>query len=208
MSLHASAERFWDWYAVNSDRLRENLLKDAQRTGDEIGYQFRKAYPQLSWEIGPASKDAADQDWEFCISAEGNIDLFPAVERAVTEAPPIPGWKVVAFRQRGKLEDVQLQFGNDLTFGSDDVWWTAEEIDAGLSVNLWIRGLDPATDEVYSHAALILLDHALGEYDSTTVLAELNRGPLPDDPESYPDLHPLIELPTFVDNWKSTSGRS
>jgi hypothetical protein len=185
--------KFWEWFSQNADQIRTagaGQVRDG--IAPELGTRLKECHPGLVWEI------AADSDvWELCISADGNRDAFPAVIEMVEAAPAIPGWAVRAFRQRGKL-DVSLEFaGHKLTY--DDIWFTADRVGNGLSVTLWIKGLTKETDRMLSQAALILLDNALGEYDAVMHIVELNRGPLPKNPETRPGLHPLSQLPERVD---------
>jgi hypothetical protein len=184
---------FWEWFAQNADQIR---TAGAEQVRDgiapELGTRLKQCHPGLVWEI------AADSDeWEMCISADGNRDVFPAVTEVVEAAPAIPGWAIRAFRQRGAL-DVRLEFG-DFVLTYDDIWFTADRVGDGLSVTLWIKGLTQETDRMLSQGALILLDNALGEYDAVTRIVELNRGPLPKTPETRPGLHPLSQLPEMVD---------
>src|SRR5262249_18461644 len=135
-------------------------------------------------------------------SADGNAELFPAVQEVVAAAPAIPGWAVKAFRERGPL-DVSLEFGGR-ALSYDDIWFTAVRKGDGLAVTLWIKGLTRENDGMLSRAALILLDNALGEYDAVTRIVELNRGPLPANPDTRPGLHPLSQLPELVDHIKAS----
>jgi len=185
---------FWEWFTQNATRIREAGPEGLSRgVTQELGSRLKRCHKGLTWEITPV--DPAN--WVLCISADGNREVFPAVQEVVAAAPAIPGWSVVAFRQRGLL-DVRLEFADHvLTY--EDIWFTAERVGEGLSVTLWIKGLTRETDPMLSQAALILLDNALGEYDAVTRIVELNRGPLPKNPESKPGLHPLSQLPEMVD---------
>jgi hypothetical protein len=193
MPKNSTIAGFWNWFSQNADQIR---TAGAEHVRDgiapELGERLKECHPRLVWEI------AADSDvWELCISADGDRDAFPAVKEVVEAAPTIPGWAIRAFRQRGKL-DVSLEFaGHKLTY--DDIWFTADRVGKGLSVTLWIKGLTKETDQILRQAALILLDNALGEYDAVVHIAELNRGPLPKNPETRPGLHPLSQLPEMVD---------
>jgi hypothetical protein len=184
---------FWEWFLQNADQIRTGGAEQVRDgIAPELGARLKRCHPGCVWEI------AADADeWELCISADGIRDVFPAVQEVVAAAPAIPGWAVQAFRQRGKL-DVRLEFGGQvLTY--DDIWFTADRTGNELSVTLWIKGLTQENDRVLRQAALILLDNALGEYDAVMHIAELNRRPLPKNPETRPGLHPLSQLPELVD---------
>ena len=184
---------FWAWFSGNAAQLRAEGPEGLRRGAEGLGSRLKEHHPALTWEISPV--DPAN--WVLCVSADGNREAFPAVTEIVSAAPTVPGWSVVAFRQRGPL-DVELQFGGH-TLTYDDIWFTAEQEGDALSVTLWIKGLTRENDSALSNGALILLDNALGEYDAVTRIAGLGRGPLPDDPESRPGLYPLRQLPEMVD---------
>lgn len=189
----AGSARFWDWLAANTQRIQSQLRQDPQGIGAEISTAFKRDYPELAWEVTPSESPP----WLFCISADGNHDLFPSVLRAVRAAPAIPAWKVQPFRPRGSV-DGELQFG-DRKLGVDDIWCSAEPSGNGIDLTLWIRGLTPQTDQILSRAVLILLDNAIGEYDAVMKVKQLGRGPLPADPERTEGLFPLRELPALLD---------
>jgi len=190
---NANSARFWDWLAANTDRIQSELRQNPQGIGEEIGKAFRRDFPELHWEITPSEATA----WLFCISADGDREKFPRVQRAVSAAPDIPSWKVQAFRPRGSM-DGELQFG-DQKLGVDDIWCSAEPSGDGVRLTLWIRGLSPLTDPILSRAALILLDNAIGEYDAVMKISWLSREPLPENPERTEGLFPLRDLPGLLD---------
>ena len=162
--------------------------------GDEISKVFASAYPSLVWEIthnrsGP---------WVFCVSADGNRELFPAVSEAVRAAPDLPGWIVQAFRSRGSL-DVVIEM-NGRTLGYGDIWCNVRPTTSGVDVTLHIKGLSPATDQALAQAALVLLDNAIGEYDAVMKIARLGRAPLAADSVRRADYFPLADLPEYLDS--------
>jgi hypothetical protein len=159
----------------------------------QVGQVFEAAYPGLTWEISPSKSGP----WLFCVSTDGNRELFPRVQQAVAAAPAIPGWSVQAFRPRGSLNAVLEMGGRKL--GYDDIWCSVERQRSGLAVTLWIRGLDQQADQALGGAALVLLDNAVGEYDAVTKIGQLNRGPLPPDPQETATFFPLSLLPAYLD---------
>jgi hypothetical protein len=158
--------------------------------------EFKRSFPALVWEVSPAGSGP----WLFCVSANGNRDLFPQVLLAVREAPDIPGWKVQAFRPRGSLT-AEIDMGGR-TLGYDDIWCSVQPSGGGVRVTLWVRGLTRESDPVLSPAVLILLDNAVGEYDAVAKITQLDRGPLPENPVRRADFFPLAELPSYLDRVK------
>jgi hypothetical protein len=192
----APGRDFWNWLGANTARIQSSLQRDPQGISDEIGREFDKAYPDLAWEVSPAQSTP----WLFCVSANGNRDLFPQVVRAVQEAPAVPGWTIQAFRPRGSLT-AEVNMGGK-ALGYEDVWCSVRPAGDGVAAVLWIRGLTPDSDSLLSPAALILLDNAVGEYDAVMRIVQLERGPLPQNPSRQDDFFPLAELPQYLDGLK------
>jgi hypothetical protein len=187
---------FWNWLGANTARIQSSLQQDPRGISEEIGREFNKAYPDLAWEVSPARS----APWLFCVSANGNRDLFPRVVRAVQGAPEVPGWMIQAFRPRGSLTGA-INLG-DQTLGYEDIWCSVQPLGDGIRVVLWVRGMTPELDEVLSPAALILLDNAVGESDAVMKITQLDRGPLPPNPIRRDDFFPLAELPRYLDGIK------
>jgi hypothetical protein len=184
---------FWSWLGANTTRIQRGLERSAQRIADEVGDEFKRSYPDLSWEVSPSKSGP----WLFCVSADGNRDLFPQVIQAVQAAPGIPGWTIQPFRPRGSLT-AEINIGGR-TLGYDDIWCSVRPMGEGVHVVLWVRGLTPELDLALSPAVLILLDNAVGEYDAVMKITQLDRGPLPPNPQRRADFFPLGELPQFLD---------
>jgi hypothetical protein len=188
---------FWDWLAANTVRIQQELKEDPQGASKEIRRAFKQFYPDLVWESSPAESGP----WLFCVSADGDRKLFPQVEQAVKAAPMLSEWKVIAFRPRGSL-DAEIEMGGR-KLGYEDIWCSVDAGTEGVDAKLWIRGLNPDSDEALSSAALILLDNAIGEYDAVMKINQLDRGPLLDNPQKTDRFFPLAELPKYLDCLKS-----
>lgn len=185
---------FWSWLHTNASRIQAAGREGAGKIADELSRAFKKSYPDLVWEVTPNDSGA----WIFCVSADGNPELFSAVKSAVADAPPIPGWEIKAFRQRGSLDAVIEMHGRSL--GYYDIWCEVEAEGAKARVTLLVLGLNVESAEQLLGAALILLDNAVGEHDSVAKISELNNGPLPTKPVRSPTFFPLSELPDYLDN--------
>src|SRR5262245_13128506 len=187
------ASDFWSWFAAVAPRIRAKGCAALPEISDDVSIAFEKSYPDLSWEIIPSESCP----WAFCVSAEGNHKLFDQVKSAVQDAPPVRGWEIVAFRQRGSLDAVIEFHGGKLSY--DDIWCRVMPDGTRARVTLLIRGLAPSSAEVLLGAALILLDNAVGEYDSVAKISDLNNGPLPASSVRSQTLFPLAELPAYLD---------
>jgi hypothetical protein len=185
---------FWEWLRANTARIQSGLRDRPEKVADEIGQAFKRSFPNLAWEVGPDESGP----WTFCVSADGNRALFPEVIQAVRTAPEIPGWKVRAFRARG-TDTSTLEVGG-LKLGYEDVWCgVVERAEDGIRLVLCIRGLTKDTEQMLTHAAVLMLDNAVGEYDAVMKVKELGRDRLPDNPQPQENFFPLSELPGYLD---------
>jgi hypothetical protein len=90
---------FWAWVARNQQRMRSAI--ESSRAGgeedpvmDELLEQLHRVDPELYFLMGAMPGGPA----ELVITAEGNLAAFPAVAAPVKEAPPLPGWQIIAFK--------------------------------------------------------------------------------------------------------------
>jgi hypothetical protein len=184
---------FWAWLAANTSKIQSSGRNAARDLADELSRAFQKSYRDLVWEITPRESGP----WVFCVSADGNRELFDRVKSAVDAAPAIAGWEIVAFRQRGSL-DAEIEM-NGQKLGYDDIWCEVEPEGTRARVTLLVRGLTVDSAEAFLGAALVLLDNAVGEHDSVMKISELNNGPLPAQLTRSETLFPLSELPGYLD---------
>jgi hypothetical protein len=197
----ASGKAFWIWLADNTARVQAGIKRDADQMAEEVGDQFEKSYPGLVWEISPSDRG---KPWLFCVSANGDRDLFPRVRQAVDEAPKVNGWTIQAFRPRGEVDSTITLNGQ--TLDGDDVWCEVERArGGGVNLVLHIRGVTEETEDVLTNAAMILMDNAIGEYDSVMKIANLDLALLEDKPRPREDFFPLRDLPAFLDRVEGTT---
>ena len=185
--------KFWAWLAANTARIQAAGPEGVTEFVPQIAHAFEKSYPDLVFEISPSTSGP----WIFCVSADGNLELFDQVKSAVASVGAIPGWEVKPFRQRGSLDAAITM--NDRTLGYDDIWCEVEPDGARARVRLLVSGLTLDSAETLLGAALVLLDNAVGEHDSVVKIADLDNGPLPTNPTKSQTFFPLSELPGYLD---------
>jgi hypothetical protein len=190
--LSSEGQTFWQWLALNTARIQAQDRNDFQGMADEIAAAFHHSYPDLFWEI-----DHLSQPWVFCVSADGDRGLFPAVIQAVRGAPTLPGWNVQAFRRRGSLTVAIRMSGHKL--GYEDIWCSVAPQGKGVDIVLHIDGLGTPSNHVLEQAAFVLLDNAVGEYDAVMKIANLRCEPLLANSVRRVDYFPLSELPLYLD---------
>jgi hypothetical protein len=76
-------ESFWQWLATNTSRIQFGDGSGVGSMAEGISRAFKAEYPGLVWEISPAKSGP----WLFCVSADGNKELFSQVQQAVRVAP-------------------------------------------------------------------------------------------------------------------------
>jgi hypothetical protein len=184
---------FWVWLATNTARIQSAGRDAVGDIAGELDRAFKTSHPDLVWEITPSDSGP----WCFCVSADGTLELFDQVKSAVAAAPPIPGWEIQAFRQRGSLDAV-IEV-HDRKLGYDDIWCEVAPDGTRARVTLRVRGLTLDSAEALLGAALVLLDNAVGEHDSVVRISELDNGPMPAQPVRSATFFPLSELPGYLD---------
>ena len=188
---------FWRWFARNADRIAAEvraLRQDEQASGlttAEMARRLQKIHPSLTHEIG------SDADWpiELIISADGDLEGFPAVTRTVGAAPALPGFQFTAFRKRVGPEFMLGMFGHEIRFRQVRYESWPEDDRLGVRLHIAVEGLE---DDELDAMAFILLDMALGEYDVATGLGgiEVATG-------SPTNAKPLTELAAEFDAYRA-----
>jgi hypothetical protein len=158
-------------------------------TMTKLHNQLKRIHPGLVFEF-----EVQCAPRSFVVSADGDSSLFPTVLDVVERAPPLPGWKVLAFRQPGRA-DVSIEM-RGVRLGPDDIS-AAVRPHAGLAdITLFVRDYSAENGEALGHAAFILLDNALGEFLVETAIGGLELRPLAEAPA---DSIPMAELLSAVD---------
>ena len=104
----SSDAAFWQWFAANKDEVAKVKRAD-EPMADQLAAHLHAIDGGLTFELGVATTQH-----ELIVSAAGIKSLFPVVKRVVAAAPPLPGWKIIAFRQRNSGFSVELGDGTKL----------------------------------------------------------------------------------------------
>lgn len=190
----STVAKFWAWFGANAAALKAVPTKELAHSKQyaQVSDQLAKCHRRLKPEIDTAKEG---EDWTLVITPDGEERLFPFVEQITSAAPPIPGWKVRAFRSRASVDGSSIEFGPH-KLSTDDIFATVQTTEPGkLAVTLFVRGL--AETPGLGRAAEILYQHAIGEYDAVKVVTKLDTQPLPDPLPA--GAVKLGELPALVD---------
>ena len=184
---------FWTWFQANLDFLTQYDTNTAAVTR-VVGSRLQNVDRGLTYEMGRAP----DGVYEFIVSAGGNRDVFPEVRRLVRAAPAIENWRIIAFRpRRPDALDWSLAYAG-IEISGRDLWYHLASKDSQLALTLFVRGMSAGNRDAMASAGFIILDQALGEYDTATKLHFVDFAPLPPDPAAA-GLKPLSDLAAEVD---------
>jgi hypothetical protein len=186
---HVGSGDFWEWFVKNEADIRA-VKTGQEKIMDTLGRRIRAQGPGLQFEMSTQKEG----DREFIVSAGGIRDVIPDVEALVREAPPIPGWKVIAFRQRHPGFTLTL---GSTHFGPEDIWFSATTHSEHVDLDLYIKGYN-GNNKMAMQAAFLMLDATLGEYDVMTKVGQIDFHHLPDDPAAQ-GLKPSNELAAIID---------
>jgi len=184
-------EEFWTWFESKSDEYYH--FEDNQYTlFSELKEKLNEIDENLTFVFGTPGED---ERREFIISADGIKSSFPAVESLVESAPDLRDWKIIAFRPRAKTISSILVEG--LEIGENDIMFEHYPDLELIGIKLYIRNYDE-NDSRFISAAFIMLDNAIGEYDTEMKIGEMEFLGFPDDTTS---LIPFSELAVTVDSY-------
>jgi hypothetical protein len=157
-SASASPEAdFWVWFELHEEEIF-NFENNRELVFDKLTTQMHKVDSSLTFEFGPEE----DGQREFTISADGNKEAFPSVEKLYVAAPELKKWKVIKFRSRREPSDIKFQ-GVFVQAASVKVLLVKDG--AKVELTVLVPGYMESKQESYGGIALLLLDHAIGEYD-------------------------------------------
>lgn len=196
--------RFWTWFQLNEKRLR-NYDTDPEKYFTEIHQQLQKAAPGLGLEAKPIKNNMR----QVTFTANGNEDIFYAVEEVVKKAPTLPGWRFIAFRQRVPAAEAQnlVMEAGDINLEVKEMKFFPVVENDSLDVIVYAEGVSDDNYMEVAYHALILLDNLLGEYDCVKKVRNYDFHAMPKNKDDLEDLKPLIELPQFVDAFTKRRNR-
>ena len=172
---------------ANEDSLFQKLNRQISKINEDLSFEF--------------SAELVEGKREFIISADGILSAFQDVINLVEQAPPLDGFKIIAFRQKGDIQDLPSIEFEDITLAPDHVFFTYRKNGDTLDIVLYIQGYDADSDD-WIPASFILLDLIVGEYDVATKLGSIDFLPYAEGP----NLKSIVEVPAVVDreiNWIS-----
>lgn len=189
----AKNEAFWAWFQAHSAEIA-TITTAKELIADELHIELSKVRSELTFELGPKETPR-----ELIVSADGIVGAFPAVQSLVAAAPPLPGWKVIAFRPRKPGFSIEM---GDVKLTPADVKFTSSTETTGkTAVTIFVPGRTRENAKQIDGAVLILLDAVVGEFDTETRIGEISIKPI--DEAGKRELRPLADLAGVVDAKKA-----
>lgn len=179
------AAAFWKWFSAHAADLQKD--PNMQATMETISAELGKVYPGVFVEIG---KDG--EELTLVLSVDGIKKLFPDVQALYAARPTVPGWKIVAFRQRDAGFTVEM---NGIKIEPKTVKFVGEPAGGKLDITVYLPGYKQG-DNNLGQIGFILLDHTIGEYDMETKIGGIDFAALDKAPAQA---KPLTDLPAMVD---------
>ncbi|BDS10154.1 hypothetical protein [Aureispira anguillae] len=187
--------QFWDWFTQFEPQLYhadQNSVELFQALNQELA----KISKGLTFEFSAVPEGEIK---DFCISADGMKEYFPAVIDLVKVAPKFENWNIRAFRQRIANDNIAISMG-DIDLSYDDIFFTYTIEDGKICIDLYIRDF-VNNDDRFISAIFILLDALLGEYDVVTQIGAIEWTLLDEMQVEY--LSPFISLRNLTDRNKA-----
>lgn len=182
------AAPFWKWFTDHATELHAN--QDLRVVMESISAELKKVYPGVFAEIGKQGDELM-----LVISADGIKDLFPQVQEVYAARPTVPGWKIVAFRQRDASFAIEM---GGKKIEPKTVKFVGTPGEGKLDIEVYLPGFKE-DDEELKKIGFIILDHMIGEYDMETKIGGIGFAALDAAPAAA---KPLTELPAMVDTLK------
>ncbi len=164
--------------------------KNPKKLFSELHIKLAEIDPNICFEFSPVLED---KKRELIISADGIKEAFPAVLQLVKKAPPLPQWKIIAFRPRNAVEEIRV--GN-LTLSLDDLFFKYQINNNKFDISIFTKRYQ--NDKNLLTAIYLALDSLLGEYDVETKIGLVEIGDF--ETVSKNQLISLNKLPQILDD--------
>ena len=158
------AERFWNWFNKYQNKflfLTDITASEKDKLMAEFLAELHKFNEDIYFEIGGHPDD---EKVELIISAEGNLEHFPAVEKLTNWAPEFKNWEIIAFKPpmgngfsmnyRGKEFDPEKIIYIPLT---------SKQEPTSIAFNVCYPDFQESEKEIFVNGTYLILDTILGE---------------------------------------------
>jgi len=179
---------FWQWFVAHKDQVA-TIKRADEPIANQLAEELHRINTNLTFEMS-----VGEGNHEFIISADGIQSAFPAVKHLVAAAPTIPGWTVIAFRQR--KSGLSIELGDGTKVGHETLMFQVLGSNGRkIDIAIYVKGAASVSDSA-KKAVYLLLDATLGEYDVETRLGAIEIEPATKAPKTA---RPFAELAKVVD---------
>jgi hypothetical protein len=194
------SEAFWSWF-VENEKSYTFLASLEPSVNEELLDNFltrlHEYCDELYFEIG----GLPDQDQELIITAEGNKDYFPAVEELIRDAPSIPGWVFIAFKQPTDGH-FKSEWG-DIELDTQEIWFDPlnSKTSTGIGIRVYVPNFDLIKENESTNPLLLkMIDTIIGEKAFASDLEYIEFASQIADPEEGGQIS-IIELSDYI-GWR------
>ena len=176
-------KKFWNWFVANKE-LFENILSNVNGINqDEIENSMNlfeenlHQYNENLW-----FRMGSQNPFELIITAEGNKNWFPFVEKLVENSPKIENWKIISFIQPKNIENdfFYKQDGYELT--ANDIFFSFSENPSGqdgyfLEIMFYVKDDKFIDDDGFKSSIIRIAETTVGEYDFAKIVGFIDVVP-------------------------------
>ncbi|HYD98128.1 MAG TPA: hypothetical protein VEH84_01975 [Alphaproteobacteria bacterium] len=191
---------FWEWFAGHAASFARFTANDAldESALQELLRRLQQIDKRLAFEFGTDD----DNQRLLVVTANGDVEAFPAVERVASAAPALPDWEVIAFRPPQDLENLAVQL-DDTLIAAEHIYFVPYHDEDRLGLELYVLAEADVPAEAAEQAAFTLVDAALGEYEAAMGLGFVEVQVAKEPPV---DALPLTELPFIFEDFHDEDG--
>lgn len=189
---------FWDWFEKHEDELF-HFERDQNGTFARLSNALKKVHPYLTFEFGPELEGVR----HFVISADGMKEAFPSVMMLYSCAPALARWRFFKFRPR-RCPAPLLK--DDFWIEPEDLEVTLQPASQKVDLVVHMRRYDPGRARDFLCLAFLLLDRAVGEYDTEIGVGNVEVRHI-DEPTTR-SRYSLLALPEALDEMLSAPSRN
>jgi len=196
--MKSSAATFWNWFREFVTRLTDD--EPSEDALDELLERIHRVDDRIYFEL-PANTP----NKELILTAEGNVDAFPAVEALVESARHIDGWSVITLKPPRGFDFVYRN--DEIVLNAAELWFLPLETESDSVTFALQLGLpDAVLARQTVDTAYTILETGIGERSCAIDIERVTIDDLPADPAA----NGYIELPRLAEyiSWRRSKRAS
>ena len=190
-----SIVKFWEWFTINEHRFI-HLRSTHSPLLDLLLAKLSEVKRGLYCDLGIAHNPKI-----LTITACGNNSLFETVDKIVSLAPPLSGWKFEALLPARGFDFTTTILGCKIK--ANELWFLAKKTSENqgspkLKISL-PQGISPSKEA--ANAVLMILDMGLGERETASAFSHVEIVAYMESPEEK-GFNPIVKLPELLHGTK------